>query len=189
MTVAARRQPITPENFLAWEQQQAERYEFVGGDVRLMVGAAMGHNTVADNVHVALANRLRGSGCRAWRADSRVRSPSGQFTYPDVVVSCTPRRADELFIDDPILVVEVLSPSTANYDLTEKRWAYVPIPSLRQLVYISPDKAKLELVTREPDDSWRSVIITGLATDLPLACLDLTIPMAEIYADTDVATG
>lgn len=187
MALAARKPPLDPDAFLDWEQHQAGRYELVDGQVRLMVGAAMGHNTVADNIHVALANRLRGSQCRAWRADTRVRSLNDQFVYPDVVVSCTPRRPDELFIDDPVVVIEVLSPSTAHYDQTEKRWVYQAIPSLRQLVYVSPNEAKLELVTREPDNSWRSIFITGLDTDLALASLDLTLPMAEIYADTTIA--
>ena len=181
--------PPDPDAFLDWEMRQAERYELVFGEARLMVGAAMGHNTVADNIHVALANRLRGGACRAWRADTRIRNPNGDLTYPDVVVSCTPRRPDELFIDDPVLVIEVLSPSTSHYDQTEKRWVYQAIPTLQQLVYVAPDEAKLELVSREPDDSWRSVFITGLDADLPLACLDLTLPMAEIYADTAVVTG
>ena len=187
MAEAALKLPPDPDAFLDWEKRQAERYELVAGEVRLMVGAAMGHNTVADNIHVALANRLRGKPCRAWRADTRVRNPDGDLTYPDVLVSCTPRRPDELFIDDPVVVVEVLSPSTSHYDQNDKRWVYHAIPSIRQLVYVSPNEAKLELVSREPDGSWRSVFITGLAAELPLAALDLALPMAEIYADTTVA--
>jgi len=187
--VAARKQPLTPEDFLAWEQQQAERHEFVGGKVRLMVGGTIGHNDITDNIHAALRTRLSGTPRRARTIQTRVKAVDESYVYPDVLVSCTPRRPDELFIDDPVLVVEVLSPSTANYDQTEKRWVYQTIPSLQQLVYVAPDEAKLELVTREPDGSWRSIFVTGLDADLPLASLDLTIPLAEIYADTAVATG
>jgi len=187
MALAALKEPIDPDAFLDWERRQTERHELVGGVVRMMVGAAMGHNTVADNIHVALATRLRGSPCRAWRADTRVMGANGEFVYPDVLVSCTPRRADELFVDDPVLVVEVLSPSTAEYDQTEKRWLYQAIPSLRQLVYVSPSEAKVELVTRESDQSWRSLFLTGLDASLALDCLDLSLPMAEIYDGIDVA--
>ena len=183
MALAALKQPIDPDAFLDWEQRQAERYELVAGEVRLMVGASMGHNTVADNIHVALANGLRGSSCRAWRADTRVKSPNDQFTYPDVVVTWTPRRPEELFVDDPVLVVEVLSPSTADYDQGEKRWVHQTIPSLRQLVLVSPREAKVEVVSREADDSWRSVFVTGLDAVLPLDSLDLGLPMAEVYAE------
>jgi Uma2 family endonuclease len=178
-----------PRAFLEWEAHQPEPYEFFGGKVGLKVGGTLGHNTVADNLHVALAIRLNGTNYRAWRANTRVRSPGGEITYPDVVVSCKHRRSDSLYLDDPILIVEVLSPATADLELTRKRWTYVAIPTLQQLVYVAPDTAKLELVTREPDNSWRSVFVTGLDADLPLACLDLTLPMAEIYADTAVATG
>ena len=176
-----------PRAFLEWETQQPEPHEFFGGKMRLKAGATLGHNAVADNLHVALATRLKRTAYRAWRAQTRVRAPAGEITYPDIVVSNRARSSTELCIDDPVLLVEVLSAPTANLELTPKRWVYITIPSLRQLVYISPDKAKLELVTRQPDDSWRSVFITGLDTDLPLACLDLTIPLTEVYADTAVA--
>lgn len=189
MAEPALKLPPDPDAFLDWETRQAERYELVFGDVRLMVGGKIGHNDVTDNIHSALRSRLRGTPCRARTVQTRVKARDEHFVYPDVVVSCTPRRPDELFIDDPVLVVEVLSPSTSHYDQTEKRWVYQVIPTLQQLVYVSPDKAKLELVSREPDGSWRSIFITGLDADLPLACLDLTLPMAEIYADTAVATG
>ena len=187
MALAARKQPLDPDAFLDWEQHQAERYELVDGQVRLMVGGTIGHNDITDNIHAALRTRLRGTPCRARAVQTRVRAADEHYVYPDVVVSCTPRRPDELFIDDPVVVIEVLSPSTAHYDQTEKRWVYQAIPSLRQLVYVSPNEAKLELVTREPDNSWRSIFITGLDTDLALASLDLTLPMAEIYADTTIA--
>lgn len=187
MALAALKGPIDPDAILDWERRQAERHELVGGVVRLMVGATMGHNTVADNIHVALATRLRGSPCPAWRADTRVIGANSEFTYPDVLVSCTPRRPDELFVDDPVLVVEVLSPSTAEYDQTEKRWVYQSIASLRQLVFVSPDEAKVELVTREEDQSWRSVFVVGLDASLALACLDFSLPMAEIYEGMDFA--
>lgn len=189
MALAALKQPIDPDAFLEWEQRQAERYELVAGEVRMMVGGTMGHNTVADNIHVALANKLRGSPCRAWRADTRVRTADDGFVYPDVVVSCTPRRPDELFIDDPVLVVEVLSPSTAQYDQSEKRWVYQAIPTLRQLLFVSPREAKVELVTRQADDSWRSVFVTGLEAALTLDALDLSLPMADVYADITFADG
>ena len=175
-----------PHAFLEWETQQPEAYELFGGKVRLKVGGTLGHNTVADNLHVALATRLDRATFRAWRASTRVRAPNGDITYPDVVVSRHRRRPDQSFIDDPTLIVEVLSAAIANLELTEKRWVYFAIPSLQQLVYVSPDAAKLELVTREPDGSWRSVFVTGLDAELPLTALDLTLPLAEIYDGIDV---
>ena len=176
-----------PRAFLEWEAHQPESHELFGGKVRLQAGGTIGHNTVADNLHVALATRVNRANYRAWRGSTRVRAPAGEITYPDIVVSGTPRRPEELFISDPISIVEVLSAPTSNLELTRKRWVYFSIPTLQQLVYVSPDTAKLERVSREPDGSWRSVFVTGLDADLELACLDLTLPMAEIYADTAVA--
>jgi len=173
--------------FLDWEERQAERYELVGGVVRMMVGGTIGHNTAADNILVALANRLRGKPCRAWRGDTKVQAPGGEIMYPDVLVSCTPRRPDETVIDDPVLVVEVLSPSTAHHDQAEKRWAYQTIESLRQLVFVAPNEAKVELVTRQEGGTWLVSFITGIEAELALTCLGLPLPMAEIYADIDLA--
>ena len=187
MALAALKQPIDPEAFLDWEQRQAERYELVGGEARMMVGGTIGHNDITDNIHAALRSRLCGSPCRARTVQTRVRTADDGFVYPDVVVSCSPRRPEELFIDDPGLVVEVLSPSTAQYDQGEKRWVYQALPSLRQLVLVSPREAKVELATREADGSWRSVFVTGLDGALELASLDLALPMAESYADVPLA--
>jgi Uma2 family endonuclease len=187
MALAALKQPVDPDAFLEWEQRQAERYELVAGEARMMVGGSIGHNDITDNIQAALRSRLRGTPCRPRSVQTRVRCSDESFTYPDVVVSCSPRRSDELFIDDPVLVVEVLSPSTAQYDQGEKRWVYQAIGTLRQLVFVSPREAKIELVTRQADDSWRSVFFTGLDATLPLESLDLMLPMAEIYADTAVA--
>lgn len=181
--------PIDPDAFLEWEARQAERYELVGGVVRMMVGGTIGHNTAADNILVALAKRLRGSSCRAWRGDTRVLGTDGEIMYPDVMVSCSPRRPDETVIDDPVLVVDVLSPSTVHYDQADKRWAYQAIDSLRQLVFVSPAEAKAEVVTRQQDDTWLVSFVTGIDAALPLACLDLTLPMAEIYADIELPSS
>lgn len=188
MALAALKQPIDPEAFLDWELRQAERYELIGGEARMMVGGTIGHNDITDNIHAALRSRLRGSPCRARTVQTRVRTADDGFVYPDVVVSCSPRRPEELFIDDPVLVVEVLSPSTAQYDQGEKRWVYQALPSLRQLVLVSPREAKVELATREADGSWRSVFVTGLDGALELASLDLALSMAESYADVPLVT-
>ena len=181
MALAGLKEPIDPDAFLDWERRQAERHELVGGAVRLMVGGTIGHNDVTDNVCAALRSRLRCTPCRARSVQTKVRAACGEIVYPDVLVSCTPRRPDELFVDDPVLVIEVLSPSTADYDQTEKRWVYQSIASLRQLVFVSPGEAKVELVTREADQSWRSIFVVGLDASLALDCLDLRLPMAEVY--------
>jgi Uma2 family endonuclease len=183
MALAALKQPIDPDAFLEWEQRQAERYELIAGEVRLMVGGTIGHNDVTDNIHAALRSRLSGTPCRARAVQTRVRTGDDSFVYPDIVVSCSPRRPEELFIDDPVLVVEVLSPSTAPFDQAEKRWVYQAIPTLKQLVLVSPREAKVEVVSRQADDSWRSVFVTGLEAVLPLDSLDLGLPMAEVYAE------
>jgi Uma2 family endonuclease len=187
MALPALQQPIDPDAFLDWEQRQAECYELVAGKVRLIVGHSIGHNDITDNSQAALRSRLRGTPCQARTVQTRVRCGDDSFLYPDVVVSSSPRQPDELFIDDPVLVVEVLSPSTAPYDQGEKRWVYQAIPTLRQPLFVSPREPKVEIVTRKPDDSWRSVFTMGLDATLTLDSLEVSLPMAVIYADVTFA--
>jgi Uma2 family endonuclease len=184
---AALKLPQTLDEFLAWEERQPDRYEFLGrGRLRLVAGGSDRHNAITLNLASAFAARLRGGSCRVRAADLKVAIPSGCVLYPDVFVVCSPRRPDQTVVDDPVVVVEVLSPRTGDYDGTEKRWHYQSIPSLRHLVLIAQGEPKVEVATREADESWRSVFVTGLQGAVLLPALGLEIPLAEIYADVEL---
>jgi Uma2 family endonuclease len=106
--------------------------------------------------------------------------------YPDVVVNCSPRGSrGRTSIDDPVLVIEVASPSTEKYDATEKRWAYQSIPSLRHLVFLAQDKALAEIASRNADGTWTSRFIEGLDAIVELPALELGLPMRELYEDVE----
>lgn len=192
MTEPARR--ITaPEHmpladFLEWEAAQEVRHERVGGRVWAMVGGTLNHNRIAGNVWAALRQRLHGKGCEAFAMDVRVVSPRGDVMYPDVVVACGERRGSDREISDPVIVVEVLSPSTAARDHGYKRWAYGTIPSLRNYVIIAQDGSGAEVSTAE-GETWRSVHLLDPAAVLRLDALGLEIPLAEVFAGVDLAAS
>ena len=151
----------------------------------MMSGGTVGHGDIAENILMSLNQRLAGTGCRARGGNVRVRNPAGKHMYPDVFVSCGRPHRSDVFIDDPVLVVEVLSLSTEGYDQTIKRWAYQEIETLRTLVLVSQDEMKLELVTRAAGGTWSSTFLVGPRAVLPLSDLDVELPLAEIYADID----
>lgn len=177
------------DEFLAWEGRQEERWEFVGGVPTMKAGGTENHDLVGMNAALALGNRLAGTPCRVHGSNLKVRSAVGASMYPDAFVRCGPGRADRTVVDDPVVVVEVLSPRTRQADLTRKRWAYQAIPSMQAILFIAADEPRLELAVREPDGSWRSRFYTGLEAVVPLAALDIELPMVELYAGADLPGG
>src|SRR5712671_6007726 len=101
------------DDFLAWEREQPERYEYAGGVAMMMTGGSLDHSTIASNFWTALRDGLRGSACRAFRGDTKIiANNSIRYRHPDLSVTSTPVRGDEDTVLEPVLVVEVISPST-----------------------------------------------------------------------------
>jgi Uma2 family endonuclease len=168
--------------FLAWERQQPERYERIGGVIRMMTGDAIDHNRIIRNVSEALARGLQGHGCEVFTSDVKVVSPAADVMYPDVVVACGPIDGKTTELEAPTVVVEVLSQSTAERDQGRKRWAYWSIPSLRHYGLIDQDQPTVEISSPDPGGSWRSVIHRGLDGYLRLDALGIEIGLAELFA-------
>ncbi|HEB78796.1 MAG TPA: Uma2 family endonuclease [Methylothermaceae bacterium] len=173
---------ISVADYLAGEEIAEVRHEYVAGQVFAMVGATRGHNLVAGNVFAFLRRHLRGSPCSTYMSDMKVRIEAADaFYYPDVMVSCEVLPLDAVYLEQPILIVEVLSPSTENIDRREKWLNYQKLSSLREYVLVSPDALQVE-VYRQGDG------FTGLdcydATDeaVTLTSVDARMPLAEIYA-------
>ena len=176
------------EAFLAWEQRQPERYERVAGVIRMMTGGTVAHNRIIRNCARALENRLQASDCEAFTSDVKVVSPEGDVMYPDVVVACGDIPGDATMLDTPVIVVEVLSDSTADRDHGPKRWAYQTIASLGHYVLVAQDKPTVEVASRDPDGTWRSVIHRDLSARLRLEALQLDIGLDEVFARVALAS-
>ena len=189
MTEVARQ--IVPERmplaeFLAWEEAQPLRHERLGGAVYAMTGGTLDHNRVALNTYSALRHLLGGTSCEAFAVDARVVTPRGDVMYPDVVVACGERRGTDKEIRDPVVVVEVLSDSTAARDHGVKRWAYATIPWLQHYVLIAQDRAEAEVASRD-GEVWHSVILRDLPATLKLDALGLEIGLAKVFAGVELA--
>ncbi|MDW8342665.1 MAG: Uma2 family endonuclease [Geminicoccaceae bacterium] len=173
---------LSLSRFLAWEERQELRYERLGGVVRAMAGGSLRHDRIAGNLRVFLHPHLRRRGCDDFGSDVKVASPRGDVTYPDLSVRCGPYDPNATTIEDPVLVVEVLSPSTAQRDLTLKRQAYESIPSLRVILYVWQDQPRIDVVRRGADGRWDDdEPAVGPDATLALPELGIEIPLAAVY--------
>jgi Uma2 family endonuclease len=174
-------------DFLAWEEAQPLRHERVGGQVWAMTGGTLAHNRIGLNVYSALRAHLAGSGCEAFAFDVRVVTPRGDIMYPDVVVTCGERRDTDKEVSDPVVLVEVLSSSTAERDDSFKRWAYGTIPSLKHYILIAQNRAEAEVSTAD-GETWRSIVLRDATASLRLdALVRLRDPLAEVFAAVEFA--
>jgi Uma2 family endonuclease len=109
--------------------------------------------------------------------------------YPDAFVRCGPGQADRTVVEDPVVVIEVLSPSTQQGDLTRKRWAYQAIQTMQAILFVGADEHRVELAVHGPDGTWLSRFFTGLEATVPLTALGVELPLAELYAGTDLGAS
>lgn len=175
--------PWTVADFLAWERRQPERYEFVGGIIRMMVGGSNAQTIIKGNVYVALRARLRGQPCRALGEGPKVVTASATM-YPDAVVVCGPIDLAEDQVRAPTVVVEVLSRSTEDHDRGAKWVAYRDLGSLQHYLLVAQDTRRVEVYSREAKRWSLQVLAPPDAIALPAIGVELTFD--EIYQDSGV---
>jgi Uma2 family endonuclease len=179
----------TPEEYLALERNAEFKSEYLDGRIVAMTGATAPHVTIAGNVHAELRSRLRSGPCRAFIADMRVQIGGGrQYVYPDVVGVCGEPRFMDGTLDtlmNPVLVVEVLSPSSEAYDRGEKFLHYREIETLQEYVLVAQDRVLVERFVRS-GEFWTLSTITDLDESLELASVGCAIPLREIYESIDL---
>ncbi len=174
----------TLEEYLAWENVQETKSEFVDGEVFAMVGVRDRHNTVALNIAFALRTHLKGSGCRAYASDIKLMVEAAKSVfYPDVFVTCE-QPSDPLIKKDARLIVEVLSPSTEAYDRGRKFGFYRALPGLSEYLLVSCDEPRVELYRRAAENQWLlQEFLAGQS--LALSSVGLTLAVSDIYEDVD----
>lgn len=179
----------TCEEYFALEAQSDVRHEYFDGEIFAIAGGTKSHNLITQNVTLALRAGLRGKGCQVFMEDVRLAVQEAlHYTYPDVVVSCDPAdRRDPYFVRQPVLIVEVLSPSTAEYDRSQKFNQYKKLPSLRHYILVSQTAWVLEWFRRNDANEWIHTVFSDPADVLEIPDLNLRLPLANVYDDTDVA--
>ncbi len=176
-------QLMSLDEFLAWERDQPEKHEYAGGVITMMTGASLAHATITMNVAFALRQALRGTGCRPFVNDAKVIA-SDSVRYPDIVVTCEPVTGTDDIVPEPIIVIEVISPSTEREDRGRKKFDYFATPSIRQYAIIEQDERLIDLYTRT-GDRWSDEIVEGDAV-LKLSSIGVAISLDTIYEDAEL---
>ena len=174
---------LSVEDYLHFEQRGEIRHEYVDGQLYAMAGTTRRHNQISANLVHHLRAAVRGTPCRAYFSDIKVRVEFGNcFYYPDVIVGCDPADDHELYLTCPCLIVEILSPSTEAIDRREKLFAYRTLPSLREYVLVASEERKIEVFRRDAAGEW-SLTTLEAGDELQLECLSATLSLNEIYED------
>jgi Uma2 family endonuclease len=171
--------PRDLEAFVRWHERQAETFEFVGGVPVMMAPASRAHTMLKGNVFVALRQALQGSGCTAYSDGIEIRA-FGVSAIPDVVVSCHPPDLASPVEDAPVVIVEIVLPSTALRDRVEKWALYRRIPSLRHYVLVEQERRLVELHTRKGDIVFEERFIES--GEVTLDAVGVTLDLDAIYA-------
>jgi Uma2 family endonuclease len=176
---------FTPEEYFQWEEQQQLRHEYINGEVYAMSGGTINHSKIASNLNFILKRHLRGGGCQVLTSDARVKIvESNDYVYPDLSVTCDDRdRNTSQYITYPCLVVEVLSPSTANYDRGDKFRMYRRNPSLRDYLLVDAEKIAIDLY-RHNESSGNWEIVNYQPGDMiELKSINLSCLIEDIFED------
>jgi Uma2 family endonuclease len=176
---------LTTEGFLAWEQEQEVRHELIDGMVWAMPGGTIRHGRMITGIVRELGNRLLGGPCLVLSGETRIRSPKGEILYPDVWVRCGANDEDVTEVADPVVAIEVLSPSTRTKDLVRKRRIYQTISTMRHIGFVEPSRVEVEHLCRVADGPWRGETLTALDDLLDLAAIGVRLPLRAIYARVD----
>lgn len=185
---AIRQDYLSIEDYLAGERDVDTKSEYVDGQVYAMAGASETHNTISASLFLAIGNHIPDD-CYAWQSDMKVvgENKGKHFSYyPDVMVACGENEGDQYFRTNPLLIAEVLSPSTQRADLTEKLDNYTAIPSLIEYMAIAQDVPLVRLYRRRT--AWQ--MESYYAEDsLLLESIQLELPMITIYRKVLKAVG
>ncbi|MXZ00992.1 Uma2 family endonuclease [Candidatus Poribacteria bacterium] len=184
-SIAAADTYVTPEEYLASERRGKYKSEYIHGEVLAMSGASNAHNIITVEITTELNIQLRPRGCFVYSGDMRVRtSRTGSYFYPDVAVVCDkPQFEDNVFdtLLNPILIVEVLSPSTEVYDKGEKFAHYQELASLREYVLVSQDRVHVDHY-RLMGTQWVGKAFHTPEDVLLLDSIECKLPLRDIYA-------
>lgn len=180
--------PMSLDAYLRFSESQEDRYEYVGGFACAMSAGTHDHHDICFNIASILRARCAGTPCRTYTQAYRVRTPRDDAYMPDVMVACGQKPSgNALYLEDPCVLIEVLSPSTTRIDVREKRWAYQEIPSARAYLVVASTWRAVHRHWRDEGGSWQRETISGAGGTIALPCpIGVQLALDEIYGDVDI---
>lgn len=183
--VAYGKKLFTPGEYLELEKKAERKHEFYGGEIFAMAGAGLRHNKLFSNLFGELAIHLKGKKCSAYGSDMRIHIPQNTlYTYPDISVLCgnyTPAENDEDTATLPVIIIEILSASTKNYDRGDKFKLYRDIPSLKEYILVDSDSISIEAFRINASGHWELEEYKNLTDNLLIPAIELSLPISDIY--------
>lgn len=183
MSSAELPQFVSVDDYLASEELAQTKHEYIDGWVRAMTGATVRHNLVKGNCYFHLKGLLRGHRCRPFDSDMklRIRQDVGmRYYYPDVQVVCESNPQTAVYQDSPVMIVEVLSPSTRQYDLDEKMQSYLQIPSLECYLVLEQHQPQA-IVMRRIKGGFLRECVEGMQANIELPFIQCSLNLSDIY--------
>lgn len=181
----------TVEEYFRIEQDSTVKHEFRNSQIIDMAGGTPPHSLITANLIREAGNRLKGSPCRVYDSNLRIRIATKiRYAYPDASVVCGELQLDPLdpartTAINPRVIVEVLSPSSEACDRGEKFRRYLELESLEEYVMVAQDEPRVEALFRQPDGTWLLTVTTGREAVARLRSLKIELPLAEVYAGVD----
>lgn len=183
---------MTPTQYLTFERASIQRHEYIDGQIYALAGGSQQHSLIITNLVASLHGQLCRRDSTVYANDMRIRTPQTTFyTYPDVSVVC----GRPLFEDDsrdillnPIVIIEVLSPSTERYDRGRKFRSYRLIETLREYILIAQDTRQIEHFERQPDGQWTFQSIGEEDPPLALPSIGCMLSVADVYEKVEFDT-
>jgi Uma2 family endonuclease len=180
---------ITQQDYLELERNALDKHEYYKGEIFAMSGASFKHNLIESNLRGALHNFLQDKNCNEFGSNLRIHIPSNTlYTYPDIIVLCDePQFVDEEFdtITNPSVIIEILSPSTANYDRGTKFDLYREIISLKEYILVDSNDIHLVLYVKNANNTWTLSETKDISGSIRIPSIDFTINLADIYSGVD----
>ncbi len=192
-TVAYGKQKFTIEEYLEMENAAVEKSEYYEGEIFAMSGAKLPHIIINKNVFGGLWISLKGKSCQPYGNDLRIHiSRNTLFTYPDIAIICG--KVETLNDDDynalnPSVIIEILSPSTKNYDRGDKFKLYRDITSLKEYILIDSESISIEAFRINASGFWQLQEYKSIDEQLSFPFLQLSIELKEIYEGTKLLQG
>ncbi|MGI9034649.1 MAG: Uma2 family endonuclease [Pyrinomonadaceae bacterium] len=183
MGLAKLKTKINVEDCLEGEKISREKHEYIDGEVYAMASTSDRHNRIVGNIFSKVDNHLEDSPCETFIESVKLRTNAQTFYYPDVMVACDKTPRSSYYREEPVLLVEIFSPTTERTDRNEKLSVYKNIPSLREYVIVWQDKIHVEIHRRQPDGRWITYFYNenDFGEQLEFQSVGLKITLEEIY--------
>ena len=188
-TASYRKKFVTEEEYLAMEAASETKHEYYKGEIFAMSGVKLSHTTIAMNLARDFGNHLRRKPCKPFNSDQRVYVERKElFTYPDLFIVCgkvETRNNDQFNVLNPAVIIEILSPSTKDYDRGSKFKLYRELPSLKEYILADSETVSIEAFAINEYGFWELKEYTDIQDSLLIKTIELNMPLSDIYEDVE----